>query len=102
MREYDAINYAEIGGRIRVRRCELQLTQEQLAEQVGASSSFIEHIECAEIIPSVDTLMKLSHVLDTTLDYLVLGIHWRCEPNTCPLFQDMVNLVKAFGYEKKT
>ena len=90
------INYAQIGRRVREKRMEMRLTQEQLSERVGVSSSFVGHIERAEKIPSLDTMMKLSYALNTTLDYLVCGVVVRCDREKCRLFREMELLLASF------
>jgi transcriptional regulator with XRE-family HTH domain len=69
------VNYNEIGRRISARRKELNLTQEVLAEKVDMSINQISNIENCKSVPSVDTILKLSDVLKTTPDYILLGIN---------------------------
>jgi transcriptional regulator with XRE-family HTH domain len=69
------IDHKMIGNRIRTRRIELELTQEQAAELAGVSTSFIGHIERGEKIASVETLAALSGVLDMDLNYMILGVY---------------------------
>ncbi len=91
------IDYVRIGKRVRERRMEMKLTQEQLAERVDVSSSFIGHIERAEKIPSLDTMTKLSYAVNTTLDDLVCGVVTRCDREKCSLFGDIERLLRSFG-----
>jgi transcriptional regulator with XRE-family HTH domain len=70
-----AISYNEIGGRISSRRKELNLTQENVAENTNMSINQISNIENSKSIPSIETVMKLCDVLNTTPDYLLLGIN---------------------------
>lgn len=95
------IDYVAIGERVRQKRRELGLTQEQLAEEVGISASFVGHIERAEKTASVETMMKTAQALNTSLDYLISGIKWRCDHKSCPLFDDIGNALLAYGIEKK-
>ena len=67
------INYREMGRRIRERRVEMQLTQEELAERAETSTSFIGHIERMEKAPSIDTMVRICRVLNLSLDYVVMG-----------------------------
>lgn len=69
----ESINYTEIGTRIRRRREHIGLTQEQLGEACGLSSSFIGHIERGSRKLSVESLYKLASVLDVSADYLLFG-----------------------------
>lgn len=95
------INYIEMGRRVRRKRRELGLTQEQLAEQVGLSTSFIGFIERGEKAPSLDTMAKLADVLDMTLDYLVCGVRLRCERADCPLFGGIRGVLEEYGLTAK-
>ena len=74
------VDYRAMGVRVLLRRRELKITQEQLAERVGVSCSFIGHIERAEKKPSVETVVALCDSLDITADYLLRGQKVRCEP----------------------
>ena len=47
------------------------LTQEQLAEKIDVSTVFISQIETAVRKPSLETIYKLSIVLNTTIDTLI-------------------------------
>jgi len=69
------INYNEIGGRISLRRKELNLTQEVLAEKTNMSINQISNIENNKSVPTVETILKLCEVLKTTPDYFLLGIN---------------------------
>lgn len=62
-----------LGLMIKTRRKEMKLTQEDLAEKVGISASFMGHIERGSRVLSVDTLRKLCISLDLSADDL-LGI----------------------------
>lgn len=67
------MRYDVLGMMIKTRRKEMKLTQEDLAEKVGISASFMGHIERGSRVLSVDTLRKLCIVLDLSADDL-LGI----------------------------
>lgn len=66
------LDYTAIGERIRQTRKERGLTQEQLAEACGLSTSFVGHIERGTRILSVDTLYQISLQLKVSTDYLLL------------------------------
>mgnify|MGYP002082655745 FL=1 len=67
----NAINYSEIGMRIRRQRERAGMTQEQLGEACDLSTSFIGHIERGSRKLSVESLYKLAAVLDVSVDYLL-------------------------------
>lgn len=56
------VNYQDLGLRVRDARKAKHLTQEQLAEKVGISSSFMGHIERGTRIASIDTLVSICNV----------------------------------------
>lgn len=91
------LNYREMGERVRQRRRELKMTQEQLAEQVGVSVSFIGHIERAEKKPSAETIVSLCESLGVTADYLMRGQRHRCDQQRCVLYEEMRALFVHFG-----
>ena len=95
------IDYEMIGWRAKRRRQELHLTQGDVAEMVGISPSFVGHIERGEKKASVETIVKLSCALDTTTDYLLLGIKHTCEMEECELYEDLNRLFRAYGMENR-
>ncbi len=62
-----------IGKRIRKRRQELKLTQENLASALGLTPQHISGIEQDKRNPSLSLLAKLAEELGITVDYLVAG-----------------------------
>jgi transcriptional regulator with XRE-family HTH domain len=68
------IDYKVLGERISKRRKVLNMTQDDVAEITGLSNNHISNIENSHSIPSLDTLMKVCEAIDTTPNYLLLGI----------------------------
>lgn len=62
---------ASLGMRIRLRRTELGLTQNELAERLNTDQKQISRYENDHQKPTVDLLTKLAVELDTTTDYLL-------------------------------
>ena len=67
-----------IGTRVRLRREELELTQEQLRarmelEQVFISRTQYSRIENGEALPDAAELIALHTILDVSFDWLLLG-----------------------------
>src|SRR5689334_3335858 len=67
-----------IGARVRMRREELQLTQEQLRarvelEQVFISRTQYSRIENGEALPNAAELIALRAILDVPFEWLLLG-----------------------------
>lgn len=69
------LNYKEMGNRIRMERRKQDLIQEKLAEMVGISESFMGHIERGGRTLSIETLVKISNVLNLNIEYLICGEH---------------------------
>lgn len=67
------MNYELLGKHIREQRKNKQYTLEQLAEKLNVSTTFIGQIERAKGIPSLETLVKIANVLETSTDYLLFG-----------------------------
>lgn len=65
------MDYTEIGKRIRIARHWQGMTQEQVAELMGISVSFVGHIERGTRKLSVETLHGLCTVLCVSSDYLL-------------------------------
>ena len=91
------LKYRDMGERLRERRRMLKLSQEELARMTGVSTSFIGHIERAEKIPSLATIVSLCAALDMTLDEMVLGVRLRCEREKCRLYEEMKGIMGEFG-----
>ena len=66
------VNYENVGNKIRERRNFLKVTQENLANDINVSASFISDIENGRRKMSLETMIKISIALKTTLDYFVL------------------------------
>jgi ribosome-binding protein aMBF1 (putative translation factor) len=76
--EYTAIRKLReknwIAAHIRERRYELDLTQQEVAEQAGTSHSFISKLEAGDHIPTIPVLKRVLAVLD---EELLIGIERR-------------------------
>lgn len=62
-----------IGKRIRERRQEIGLTQDDLAKILGVTPQHISAIETDKRAPSLDFMVKLAKELKVTTDYLLSG-----------------------------
>ena len=65
------MDYEKLGVRVRQQRVLNRLTQEQLAEKAGVSSSFIGHIERGEKKASVETVVALCNAMDISPSVLL-------------------------------
>ena len=96
----DSLDYCAMGNRVRELRTKLKLAQENLAEAVGISASFIGHIERGEKKSSLETISRLAASLGTSMDYIVLGNNVRCDQQSCPLYDDLKHLIATYGDEQ--
>ena len=61
-----------ISQRIRYYRRMAKLSQEELADKVDVSETYIRKLEAGDRLPSLDMVIKLSRALSTTPDHLLL------------------------------
>lgn len=65
------MNQNALGQRIRQERQKLHLTQEQLAEKINVSTTYIGFIERGERSITLSKLTLLANVLGVSIDYLL-------------------------------
>ena len=65
------IDYTDIGQRIKQKRIEKRLTQEQLSELIGVGPSHMSHLEGGKTVPSMDVFITLCNVLECSADELL-------------------------------
>ena len=63
----------DMGKRVRKQRQLIGLTQQELAERIGVSTSFVGHVERGTRKASLETLVALSNALGVGVDYLLAG-----------------------------
>ena len=68
------IDLTTVGGRIKAKRIEAGMTQEQLAEKLYVKFSMISRYESAKSNLSVDTLKEIAEALGCSAAYLIEGI----------------------------
>ena len=93
-----------MGNRIKSRRKELNLTQEEMAELLNISVKHLSEVERGLAGLSIENLIKLSDILCVSIDYIVKGEQ---NKNDCPydlskakmipkekemLFQNLINI----------
>lgn len=65
------MDYVKLGMRVRQQRALNRLTQEQLAERTGVSTSFIGHIERGEKKASMETVVALCNAMSVSPSMLL-------------------------------
>lgn len=81
------------GARIRELRIARNFTQDDLAEHMNVSRSFISLIESGKKGCSVDVLIVLSALFGVSIDYLVLGTITYTAPDSTALKADIQELI---------
>lgn len=64
----------DFGQKMKTIRLDKDIELEQLSEKVCVSSSTLESFERGEFVPSVETLLKICHVLEVTPNDLLLDV----------------------------
>ena len=67
------VNYKILGKQIKEVRKQRYYTQEKLAEAAELSTAYISHIENATKKPSLETVVKIANICNTSVDYLLDG-----------------------------
>lgn len=75
------VDYKDLGKRVRETRRQHHLTQEQLAELIGISASFLGHIERGSRVASMETFVALCNELQVTPQYLLSASLTTYEPH---------------------
>ena len=83
------IDNKQIGKRIARRRRVLDITQAELAERAGMSTTYAGNVERGAKC-SIDTLMKLCLALGVTPDYLLVGVNKDYKNDTLDEIKDLI------------
>ncbi len=84
------MNYKEIGQRIRKYRKQMNLSQEELAEKIGISTTHMSHIETGSTKLSLPVLVELSENLKVKTDYLLFSQPRTDNSETIKLLQQAI------------
>lgn len=74
------ISYADIGKRIRHKRKEMGISQEQLAEMANISVTHMSHIETGGTKLSLPVIIDIANALDCGVDEFLANTIIKCEP----------------------
>ena len=66
-----AIDYTDIGQRIKQKRIKEGLTQEKLSELIGVGASHMSHLESGKTVPSMEVFITICNVLKCSADELL-------------------------------
>lgn len=67
------IDYKTIGLRIKNKRKELNLTQDQVSNQAHITPFYLSKIENGKVTPTLEILSILANILQTDFEYLLTG-----------------------------
>lgn len=68
------IDNKDVGRRIRIKRDNINMTRDKLAEAIDVTPKFIQDIKYGNKGMSIETLARLSEALGLTTDYILKGI----------------------------
>ena len=85
------MDYVALGARIKNKRLEQNLTQEQLDEKVELSAVYIGQIERGERKMTIDTLVKLANSLNSSIEELLKD---STSSNVNARLNELVNIAK--------
>lgn len=86
------INYKMIGKRIRRYRLSKNITQEEMAFQIGTSPAYICNIEQGKKKASLQKLCEISEVLGVTINDLIYSSAISSQGNKSKEFSDLLSL----------
>lgn len=66
-----AVDYKDIGQRIKAKRIEKGLTQEKLSELIGVGPSHMSHIESGSTVASFEVFISILNALECSADELL-------------------------------
>lgn len=85
----------QVGRRIKERREELGLTQEELAERVDVAPHFISTVERGISFPRYDKMILLINALDTSADALFCDVVNRASGYRASILSEMIGELPA-------
>ena len=65
------LNFKVIGQKIKERRTSLNITQDYVASILDVNPSHVSNIECGRAHPSLTALVKISNILQCSMDYFL-------------------------------
>lgn len=96
------VNYESLGNKIRERRNFLKVTQENLANDINVSVSFISDIENGRRKMSLETMIKISIALKTSLDYFILDNVKDVKLKNNTKFDELKNILGTVDEKKES
>ena len=85
----------DIGTKIKEARMEAQLTQEQVADELGISRQTMSNWENNKTYPDIVSVIKMSDLYKVSLDYLLKGSGEKQMTNYMEYLEESTNTVKS-------
>ena len=92
------IDYGKLGLKIKEQRIARGLTQDNLAEKVSCNTSHVSNIENNHTKVSLNVLLAIANVLNTSIDYLLSDQY---ENTSLALDNEILRALKGLDNEKK-
>lgn len=93
--------FKQIGTRIKTARQNAGFTQEQLAEHLGCSSSFISRLETGRVSTSLEKLYDISIILNVGLENLLYDFLSQTSPYPDPMIVEISSKLAPLPAEYK-
>ena len=89
-----------LGQFIAMRRRQMQLTQEELAEQIGVSKSAIAKWETDGGLPDRDNLRKLAEIINMSVDDLhrIIKGSSTADAGSINITSEVIGILESYGY----
>jgi transcriptional regulator with XRE-family HTH domain len=84
----------EIGARITLKRKQAGLSQEKLADLLGVSRGSVGNYETSGNLPSIETLIKLAEILNTSVDFILRGLDLKDSKTDKILIKSLENQIE--------
>lgn len=99
----ETYNRKLVGERIRKKRKQIGLTQQELAKQIHRAYKYYQDIERGTCGMSIETMLALANTLHISLDYLIYGdeIELLEKEMEDRKFQRIVNVLRENGVQQK-
>jgi transcriptional regulator with XRE-family HTH domain len=91
-----------MGERLREMRLRRNISQEEVARHIGITRSAYSHYEINNRQPVYETLIKLAHYFDVTLDYIIGGTLSKTpDGSDKPEAQEILLLIEHMSHEQR-
>ena len=89
------VDFKSLGHNLRKIRVDAALSQEEMAERCSCCGSYIGKIENGKALPSLEMIVKIANVLDTTVDVLLMGVPQKAESAVMRDMEERLNRLPA-------